>query len=230
MKKRNQINFMATDGLLILFVLYTISLMYIDVKPIGPEDSLVAFATINGSVQRLINVNMLLYNTTDWLGLVAIIVALGFAVLGLVQLIKRKSLSRVDNSILVLGGFYLLVIAAYLFFEYNIVNYRPVLINSILEASYPSSTTMLVMCIMPTAMMQFHRLIQNKTARIVVNILCGVFAGFMIVGRMLSGVHWFTDILGGILLSSTLIMLYYSVNVYIEFKQIQQPGNFEESD
>jgi undecaprenyl-diphosphatase len=225
MKKRNQINFIATGGLLILFVLYTISLMYIDVKPIGPENSLVAFATINGSVQRLFNVNMLLYNITDWLGLVAIIVALGFAVLGLVQLIKRKSLSRVDNSILVLGGFYLLVIAAYLFFEYNIVNYRPVLINSILEASYPSSTTMLVMCIMPTAMMQFHRLIQNKTVRIVINILLGIFTVLMIVGRMLSGVHWFTDILGGMLISSALVMLYHSVNVYIESKQTRQLGD-----
>lgn len=135
-----------------------------------------------------------------------------------------------DHSILVLGGFYLLVIAAYLFFEYNIVNYRPVLINNILEASYPSSTTMLVMCIIPTAMMQFHRLIQNKKVRIVVNTLCGAFAVLMVVGRLLSGVHWLTDILGSILLSSMLVMLYYSVNVYIESKQIQQPGNFEESD
>ena len=230
MKKRNQINFMATGGLLILFILYTISLLYIDVKPIGPKDSSVAFATINGSVQHLFNVRMLLYNITDWLGLVAILVALGFAVLGLMQLIKRKSLLSVDNSILVLGGFYLLVMAAYLFFEYNIVNYRPVLINNILEASYPSSTTMLVMCVMSTAMMQFHRMIQNKTVRIVVNILFGVFTVAMIVGRLLSGVHWFTDILGGILLSSTLIMLYYSVNVYIESKQIQYPDNFVESD
>ena len=177
------------------------------------------------SYQTVRNSNILPYNITDWLGLVAMIVALGFAVLGLVQLIKRKSLSRVDNSILVLGGFYLLVVAAYLFFEYNIVNYRPVLINSILEASYPSSTTMLVMCIMPTAMMQFHRLIQNKTVRIVVNILLGIFTILMIVGRMLSGVHWFTDILGGMLISSALVMLYHSVNVYIESKQTRQLGH-----
>lgn len=230
MKKRNQINFMVTGGLLIFFILYTVLLTYIDVKPIGPNDSTVAFATINGSVQNLFDYNLLLYNITDWLGLVAILVALGFAVLGLMQLIQRKSLLGVDNSILVLGGFYLLVMAAYLFFEYNIVNYRPVLINNILEASYPSSTTMLVMCVMPTAMMQFHRLIQNKVVRIVVNILFGVFTVAMIAGRLMSGVHWFTDILGGILLSSTLIMLYYSVNVYIESKQIQYTDNFEESD
>jgi membrane-associated phospholipid phosphatase len=230
MKKRNKINLMATGGLLILFILYTISLIYIDVKPIGPKDSAVAFAAINGSVQRLINVNKLLYNITDWLGLVAILVALGFAVLGLVQLIKRKSLLRVDRSILVLGGFYLFVMAAYLFFEYNIVNYRPVLINNVLEASYPSSTTMLVMCVMPTAMVQFHRLIQNKTARIIVNVILGVFTAFMIIGRMISGVHWFTDIFGSVLLSSALVMVYYSADQYIESKQIQQPSQLQEND
>jgi len=216
MKKRNQINFTITSVLLILFTLYTIALLYIDVQPIGPDDSSVAFAAINEPMKHLFGVNMFLYNITDWLSLVAILVALGFAVIGLVQLIKRKSLLRVDSSILVLGGFYLLTIAAYVFFEYNKVNYRPVLINNFLEASYPSSTTVLVMSVMVTAMMQFHRLIQNKTVRNVINTLLCVFTVSMIIGRMISGVHWFTDILGGILLSSTLIMLYYSVNVYIE--------------
>jgi undecaprenyl-diphosphatase len=224
MTKRNLINLSVTGGLLILFVLYTIALMYIDVKPIGPKDSSVGFAAINEIMQHLLGVNMLLYKITDWLGLAGILVALGFAFLGLVQLIKRKSLLRVDSSILVLGGFYLLVISAYLFFEYNIVNYRPVLINNYLEASYPSSTTMLVMCVIPTAMMQFHRLIKNKTVRIVINTFFGVFTAFMVIGRMLSGVHWFTDILGGILLSTVLIMLYCSVNEYVESKRLKTTG------
>lgn len=226
MKKRNQINYAITGGLLILFILYTIALVNIDVKPIGPKDSSVGFATINKSVQNLLGINMFLYYITDWLGLAAILVALGFASLGLVQLIKRKSLLRVDSSILVLGGFYLLVMSAYLFFEYNILNYRPVLINNILEASYPSSTTMLVTCVMPTAMIQFHRLIQNKTIRIVMNILFGAFTAAMVIGRMMSGVHWFTDILGGILLSTALIMLYCSVNQYFEFKKQQKQDYF----
>lgn len=219
MKKRNQINFAITGGLLILFILYSISLKYIDVKPIGPEDTSVAFAAINEPVRNLFDFNMFLYNITDWLGLVAILVALGFAVFGLVQLIERRSFLRVDSSILVLGGFYLLVLAVYLFFEYNIVNYRPVLINNVLEASYPSSTTVLVMCVMLTAMMQFNRLIRNKTVKIIVEFLLGFFTVSMVIGRMLSGVHWFTDIIGGILLSSTLIMLYSSINQYFESEQ-----------
>ncbi len=207
MKKRNQINFAIAGGLLILFILFTASLMCIDVKAIGPNGSSVGLATINRSIQNMLDVHVVLYKATDWLGLVAILIALGFATLGLVQLIERKSILCVDSSILALGVFYLLVMSAYLFFEFNIVNYRPVLINNTLEASYPSSTTMLVMCIVPTAMMQFHRLIQNKTVRTVICVLLGVFLIVMIIGRMLSGVHWFTDILGGILLSSALVML-----------------------
>lgn len=218
MKKKYR-NFAAASGLLVLFILYTNALVLMDVKPIGPQGTSVGFAAINDSVRHLLDVNLFLYTITDWLGLIAILVALGFAVLGLSQLIKRKSLWRVDSSILVLGGFYLLVISAYLYFEFNVVNYRPILIENVLEASYPSSTTMLVMCVMPAAMMQFHRLIQNKTVRIAVNALSGVFTAFMLVGRLLSGVHWVTDILGSLLLSAALVMMYYSVNLLIESGQ-----------
>lgn len=195
--------------------------MFIDVKPIGPENSLVGFASINEWSHDFLGVNMQLYKITDWLSLIALFTAIGFAILGLVQLIKRRSLSRVDSSILVLGGFYILVISAYLFFEINVINYRPVLINDVLEASYPSSTTMLVMCIMPTAIMQFHGLIQNKSIRIVINILCSAFTAFMVIGRLFSGVHWVTDILGGILLSAALVMLYYSINIFIDSKHLK---------
>lgn len=219
MKKSNQINFTVTGALFFLFAIFTIMLMYVDVQPIGPEGSCIGFATVNRWVSELLGVDMLLYHITDWLGVVAILVALGFAVLGLIQLIGRKSLRRVDHSILVLGAFYLLVIAAYAFFEFNIVNYRPVIIQNVLEASYPSSTTMLVLCVMLTAIMQFNRLIKGRTARITINTVSVIFMAVAVVGRLLSGVHWFTDILGGALLSSALVMLYYSVNKFIESKK-----------
>jgi len=163
----------------------------------------------------------MLYKVTDWLGLVPIFVVLGFAVLGLTQLIRRKSLLRVDSSILVLGGFYVLVMGAYLFFEYYRVNYRPVLIDGILETSYPSSTTMLVLCVMPTAVMQFCSLIRNKTIKNAVNTVLTAFTAFMVIGRLVSGVHWLTDILGGVLLSAALVLLYRGVNAYIAESQYE---------
>lgn len=153
---------------------------------------------------------MTLYTITDWLGLIPIAMAFGFAILGLVQWVKRKHTLKVDRSILILGGFYLLVMGAYAFFEMVVINYRPVLIEGCLESSYPSSTTLLVLCVMPTAMLQFHSRIKNKPLRYCINGVIAVFIAFMVIGRLLSGVHWLSDIIGGTLLSLGLMMLYHA--------------------
>ncbi len=155
---------------------------------------------------------MALYNITDWLGLVPFVFVFGFAILGLVQLIKRKSLLKVDYNILVLGGFYIVVMAVYILFETVVINYRPTLINGYLEASYPSSTTMLVLCVMPTAIMQLNTRIKNDALRRCVFFTITAFTMFMVIGRLISGVHWFTDIIGGALLSTGLVMMYYFIS------------------
>ena len=195
---------------LLAFALWTLLLRLVDVKAIGPEGSSVGFATLNGFVHELTGVNWLLYTVTDWLGLVPIGVAFGFAILGLIQLIKRKSLLRVDRSILGLGVFYIIVVAVYLFFEIVVISYRPVLIEGCLEASYPSSTTMLVTCVMPSAAMQANERIKNKALRQGVIIIIIAFIAFMVVARLLSGVHWITDIIGGALFSLGVVMAYKS--------------------
>ncbi len=212
MKRKAILQFIFGDILLVLFVLFTWSLTFFDVQPIGPDGSSVAYASINNTVHNLFGVNMTLYNITDWAGVVAIFVTLGFAILGLVQWIKRKHILKVDSSILILGVFYIFVFGTYVFFEFHVINRRPVLINGILEASYPSSTTMLAMCVLPTAMMQFQRLIQNRKTRNAVNALCGLFTAFMVIGRLVCGVHWFTDILGGLIFSVAMILLYCAAN------------------
>ena len=155
---------------------------------------------------------MSLYVITDWLGLIPIGVAFGFAVLGLVQWIKRKKLFKVDRSILALGGFYIVVMAVYVLFEFVVINYRPTLIDGYLEASYPSSTTMLVMCVMPTAMIQLHARIKSDVFRRCVLISIAAFTAFMVIGRLVSGVHWITDIIGGALVSAGLVITYASVS------------------
>ena len=211
MKKETKKNFGIAAILLGAFVVWTAAVQLVDVQPIGPQGSTVGFATVNSWVHNLTGVHMSLYTVTDWLGLVPIGVAMGFALLGLIQWIKRKHLRQVDFSILVLGGFYPLVMAAYVLFEVFVINYRPVLINGCLEASYPSSTTMLVLCVMPTTLMQLNARIKNQTLKRWVGFGITAFILFMVIGRLLSGVHWFTDIIGGALLSAGLVMLYYSI-------------------
>ena len=204
-------NFCSALGLLAAFALWTLAIRLIDVQAIGPQGSIVGFATLNSFVHNLTGTHMTLYVITDWLGLVPVAFGFGFAALGLAQWIKRKSMLKVDGSILVLGGFYVVTLAAYLFFESYVVNYRPVLIEGYLEASYPSSTTLLVLCVMPTAMMQLRDRIKQPMFRKCVSIVIRAFIAFMVIGRLISGVHWLTDIIGGILLSAGLVITYDSL-------------------
>ena len=211
MEKKSKKRLVLGAGLVVFFVLWTVLVCFVDVRTIGPEGSSVGFATLNGFVHELTGVNWLLYTVTDWLGLVPIAVALGFAILGLVQLIERKSLWKVDHSILALGVFYIVVMAAYVIFEMAVINYRPTLIDGYLEASYPSSTTMLVMCVMPTAAMQLNARIKNTVFRRCAIIAIVAFTAFMVIGRFLSGVHWITDIIGGAMFSAGVVTTYFSI-------------------
>ena len=194
------------------FILWTAAACLIDVQTIGPRDSAVGFAALNAFFHRLTGVHMTLYVITDWLGLVPVAFGLGFALLGLVQWIQRKNVLKVDRSILVLGGFYIAVMAVYLFFERFVVNYRPVLIEGFLEASYPSSTTMLALCVMPTAAMQLKNRMKNPVFRRCVLLAIAAFTAFMVIARLISGVHWLSDIIGGVLISAALVEMYDSLS------------------
>ena len=190
------------------FFAWTVLLRTVDVRAIGPDGTSVGFATFNELFRDLIGVRMSLYVITDWLGVIPIFVALCFAVVGCVQLVQRKSFLKVDRSIVALGIFYVVVVAVYVFFENVIINYRPILIDGYLEASYPSSTTMLVMCVMPTALIQLRSRIKNITFRKIVAFSIIFFIGFMVIGRVLSGVHWISDIIGGAMFSTGVVALY----------------------
>lgn len=212
MKKTNKLGLCVAGAFILTFAVWTFLVRFVDLAPIGPMGSYVGFAKINAAAHAFTGVHMSLYTITDWLGLVPIATALGFAVLGLFQWIKRGSVTKVDKSILILGGFYLTMVAVYLIFEMAVINYRPVLIDGRLEASYPSSTTTLVMCVMPTAAMQLYGRIKIRAFRVAVMLTIISFTLFMVIGRFISGVHWITDIIGGALISAGLVTAYYSIN------------------
>ena len=208
MKKQNLKNLRAAVCLIGVFALWTAAVCSVDVRVIGPNDSTVGFASLNVFFHNLTGVHMTMYTITDWLGLVPVAFGFGFALFGLVQWIRRKNILKVDFSILILGGFYIVTLAAYILFEEFVINYRPVLIEGFLEASYPSSTTLLVLCVMPTAIMQFNSRIKNRILKRVIAAIIVAFMVFMVIGRTVSGVHWLSDIIGGILLSAGLVTLY----------------------
>lgn len=210
---------MASAVLFLLFGALTATVSFIDVQAIGPENSEVGLAGINGFFRDLFGVNMLWYGITEILGFVALASAGVFALIGAYQLVKRKSLKKVDRDIYALAGLYVLVMAAYVFFEIFVINCRPILMEGELEASFPSSHSMIVLCFVSGAAHQIHRRIKNKPIRITLEIVGVAIILLTVVGRMICGVHWFTDILGGILLGSALVFLYVGAAGVLTKKQ-----------
>ena len=210
----------AGSILLAGFVLWTALLLIIDVQPLGIKGTDIGFSTLNLWVHKLTGVHMVLYTITDWLGLVPIFVCFVFGMVGLLQLIRRKNLLKVDSDILVSGIYYIIVILCYLIFEMLPINYRPVLINGFLETSYPSSTTLLVLCVMPTLTEQLNRRLKSVSVKKSVTLMTAVFSLFMVMSRLISGVHWLTDIVGALLLSAGLFFLYKAGVLFCKNNQI----------
>ena len=214
MNRNEETSLWTGIGFLIAFLLWTVLIRCIDVQAAGPNGTTVGFAAFNLWFHHLTGVHKTVYVITDWLGLAPIGICLCFGVIGVIQAVKRRSLLRVDPDIILLGLYYILVILAYLVFEMIPINYRPIRINGALEASYPSSTTLLVLCVMPTLKLQIDRRMDKSLVRNVTGVFVIAFSAFMVIGRLIAGVHWATDILGAVFLSAGLFLLYrYAVDL-----------------
>ena len=219
--KKSKGFFALTILLLIGFIVFTFMIMKNDVQAIGPLDSKVGFATINKKMADMFGLNMFWYKLSKYLGYLALLIGGMFGLLGLAELIKRKSLFKVDYYILLMGLLFVIVMVYYVFFNKVAFNYRPVILDEAegLEPSYPSSHTMLAVTIFGSAMIACSRIFKrNRQYRTIAYIAFSFLMVLMVVARMLSGVHWFTDIIGGIIVSTGLIMLYYSAVLYVEGK------------
>ena len=207
MKKKNII-------LSILFslisVAYTLTVMFVDVKPIGPDGSKVGLATVNDWFKGIVGSNLDLYKITEYFGYAIIMIVVIYGLIGLIQLIKRKSLFKVDRELICLGILYALMLIVYVAFDKIAINYRPVVIDGVLEPSYPSSHTILSICICVSSLIvgkkYMKTVLQNITCFITVFLLTMV-----LLGRTISGVHWLSDIVGGIIISITLLMYFYTI-------------------
>lgn len=214
--KKNGKRIMLLGGVLVAaFVVWTLLIQIVDVQPVGQNGTDIGFATFNCWFHKWTGVHMTTYTITDWLGLVPLFICMVFGMIGLVQLIKRRSLLKVDYDIIVLGVYYILVMFGYVIFEMIPINYRPILINGFMEASYPSSTTLLVLGVMPTLVEQMNRRLKNAVLKRSIMVFTVLFSAYMVIGRLISGVHWFTDIVGSIFLSMGLFYIYKAVVILL---------------
>ena len=207
MKKRIALS--ASITFLVLFLIFTVLVITVDVQPIGPNGSKVGLATMNGAVADAIGYNGTWYTISEYVGYIPLAIAGAFALLGLFQAIQRKSFAKVDRYLYILASFYVLLLSVYFLFEVLAINYRPVLIDGELEASFPSSHTLLSLSITASAIFEFHTLIKDRKALLIVSdAICIISGGIVLVGRLLSGVHWLSDIIAGILISGALVCFF----------------------
>ena len=215
---KNKKNILICVLLVLISIIYTLLVKYVDTSTIGPNGSVVGFSSLNSFVFNLTGNNMTLYKITEILGIIPILIALMYAVIGLIQVIDRKSL-KVDKELIALGILYIIVILIYVFFEKFIINYRPVLIDGILEASYPSSHTLLSICICGSSLLINKYLFNNEKIYKYINIISIISMVLIVLGRLLSGVHWASDIIGSIIISITLLKILetYYLSIKKEF-------------
>lgn len=210
--KENKKYYIISGVLFIAFIIFTILIKFVDVQAIGPQNSEVGFASINGAIANAITYNETMYGISEIFGYLAIVTVGIFGLFGFMQLIIKKGFAKVDKDLYILAGLYACVLVSYIVFEKVIINYRPVILEEGLEASYPSSHTMMSVAFMLAAIQQFSmRLKKNAKARIIVLVICTIVGVGIIVTRLLAGVHWLTDIIGGVLLASAWFMLYLAI-------------------
>ena len=193
--------------------MFTVLVATLDKAPIGPYSTEIGFSTVNDYVSGLFPFNGFLYTLTKIIGYVSILGGGVFAIAGLYQLITRRSLRKVDRLIYCLGGLYVALGAVYFAFEKIVINYRPVLLEgeTYPAASYPSSHTMLATVILWSVVLVIDSYVKNKKTANAIKLVCGILMIVNVVCRLASGVHWLTDIVGGILISATLISFFDSI-------------------
>ena len=204
-KKKNLI---ITIILLIIVVAYTIVIKKVGVSNIGPNNSSVGLYKINDFFRNFLGSNVTIYNITKYLGYIPLLVAGIYGLIGLIELIKRKSFKKVDIELYMLAFFYIIVLGVYLLFEKIVINYRPILIDGVLDPSYPSSHTLLAICFCGSSLIINNTLFKEKKLIKIINVIDVILIFAITIGRFISGVHWYTDIVGGLIISLFLIELF----------------------
>lgn len=192
----------------LMFIIFTTIIKFVDVKNIGPHNSSVGLATINNFFVNKIGFHNKIYKLTEILGIIPIIIVLIYAIIGLYSLIEEKSFKKVNKNLYYLAIFYIIVLGIYVLFEKVIINFRPVIIEGILESSYPSSHTILAICICGSSIILNNSIFKNNKIAKLENIISFIIIIMLPLLRFISGVHWFTDIIGGILLSLSLLLFF----------------------
>ena len=207
MRKKSLIQFVAVT---LIAVVFTVLVKIVDVGFVSSTGSLVGFSSVNIPFSQKFGFNPIFYKVSEVLGYLIFLVIAVFAFIGCYQLIKRKSLMKVDKDLYALAITYVFTFALYIFFDkVLVINLRPIIMagESIAESSFPSSHTLLAVSVLGTAISECGK-IRKKSFRVSLVIVLAILMGATVLSRLFSGVHWVTDIVAGILWGEVMMTLY----------------------
>ena len=204
--------------LLALFLLFTVVVSTVNVASVpvkvvaadgswtAGEEIRIGLSGVNVPVSDQLGYRAGAYKVSKYLGYLSILTAVAFVAWFICEAVKRRSAAKADRRLIALMILFALTAAAYLLFEVLKLNYRPVVLDEGLEASYPSTHTLLAVAVMGGAARTLTAL-RKGPSRLCACALC-LIGAVIVICRCLAGVHWLTDILGGLLLGAALLALH----------------------
>lgn len=146
---------------------------------------------------------------TDIILIASFAVLVVFVIMSLCQWIKRKSLKKVDKSLLWFPLPLALMAITYVIFDkFLICNTRP---DGSGEASFPSTHVMVVATIFFLVAIILPRYIKSKAAVILLDFFMLAFIVLVSVGRVLANKHWLSDVLGALGFAIIFAIIYYLI-------------------
>ena len=199
--KKQKLWFVLSVAMLTLFVIWTLVVKFVDVDQVGLSHLNQFFWQHCGKYEIWARI-------TKWLGYLCILVVACLVIWQVVQWVRRKSLWRVDKNLLLFNLVGVLFLVVYVFFEIVVINYRPLLDNGVAKASYPSSHAMLFVVVLSLLIWQVWHYYKSKSWQVILTVALTIFMVIGVVGRLFSGVHWFTDIVAGVIMGYSLVCFY----------------------
>ncbi|MCR4792357.1 MAG: phosphatase PAP2 family protein [Lachnospiraceae bacterium] len=199
-------------------ITWIMMIKFYDVYTIGPQGTEIGLSSLNLWFRDLFDYPALgffrtPYLITEFIGYLSLLLCGFWGCIGIYQWVKEKDINAVDKTIFATGVLYAITIVLYVVFEKLVVNYRPIIMpgDSEVEPSFPSSHTMLsIIALGSTHYLIGYFLEDTKYKKLIrpLQIACSVLIAVCVIGRLVCGVHWFSDIVGGILISTTLLIIY----------------------
>lgn len=211
-------------------LVYILLVAFVDQQKNPVSDNKIGWGTINKGLHEAIGVHLSLDGFTDIFMYIALFTIGIFAGIGIYQLIRNKSLHKVDSDIITLGIMYIVMALLYIVFDKIPIDYRPIIMDGEVESSFPSSHTMIIIAVLGTAIIQCKKRVKNTNIKLGLNIFLLICIVVNTICRFISGVHWFTDIVGGCIFGAVLIYLYKYIDDIYFVNKLSKKGKLERDE